>query len=316
VNWIGHSRPTAQPPTAQPDIEEGILGCTNDACLREYPVIDGIPIIVAAIRGWLAANPLQVLQRTDLSPAMESLLGDVLGPSSPYDTLRQHLSIYAYDHYESRSAQTLLEGLQADVAGPGIDIGCSVGGTTFALAAQTQRLTVGIDLNFAMLRVGATALREQRVRYARRRVGLAYDDVELTVEADERVDFWCCDAMALPFADGTFALAASLNLVDCVPVPRSAVTELARIVKPGGAAAVTTPYDWSPTATPVEQWLGGHSQRGPQLGASEPSLRALLESAGFAVEQEQERVPWSIRLHERSSVAYEVHRLIVRRGQS
>ncbi|HEX7154490.1 MAG TPA: methyltransferase domain-containing protein [Thermoanaerobaculia bacterium] len=277
-------------------------------------MIDGIPILIAAIRGWLAANPLQILQRDDLSPTLSSLVGDALGPSSQFDTTRQHLSIYAFDHYESRSAQTLLDGVEASVDGPAIDIGCSVGGTTFALAARTRRLTVGVDLNFAMLRVAATALREQRVRYARRRVGLAYDDVELAVEANHLVDFWCCDAAAIPFADATFALAASLNVIDCVPSPATAIAELARVTAPGATAVITTPYDWAPTATPVEQWLGGHSQRGPQQGASEPVLRALLEDGGFSVEAEDDR-PWRIRLHERSSVDYVVHRVVARRGE-
>lgn len=299
------------------DLLEGILHCANPSCRREYPVVDGIPILVGPIRAWLAANPLQLLLRDDLSPEVESLIGDVLGPGSPFDTVRQHVGIYASDHYGEGSALRLvdvaLDGAPDGGDGPAIDVGCSVGGTTFRLAERTERLTLGIDLNFAMLRVASRALREGRVTYPRRRVGLAYDRVELAPElpARERVDFWCCDAAALPFPDRTFALAASLNVIDCVAAPRDAVAELARVVRPGGTAIVATPYDWSPSATPIESWLGGHSQRGEHRGASEPVLRALM-SEHFEIAAETD-VPWRVRLHDRSTMEYAVHLAIGRR---
>ena len=298
------------------DLIEGILTCPNGECSREYPVIDGVPILVGPIRAWLAANPLQVLLRDDLSAEVESLLGDVLGAGSQFDTTRQHAGIYAADHYEARSAEQVLDiALQHAHAGNGpvLDAGCSVGGTTFALAERTGALTVGVDLNFAMLRIASRALREGRVRYARRRVGLAYDRRELEVEPSERAGFWCADLAALPFAEGTFALTASLNVIDCVTAPRETLLELSRVTR--GDVIIATPYDWSPSATPIEGWLGGHSQRGAHRGESEPVLRALLAEAGLTIVAEEPRVPWRVRLHERSSVDYDVHVVVARHAR-
>ena len=308
------------------DILEGIVGCTNAQCRREYPIVDGIPILVAAIRAWLNANALQVLKRDDLSSEIESLLGDALGPGSQFDTLRQHVGIYAYDHYESKESAVLALldvgaaalGATATAEGSGrhiIDIGCSVGRTTFELAARFAQLTVGIDLNFAMLRVASQALREGRVRYARRRVGLAYDQREIDVDlpARELVDFWCCDAGALPFRDSTFATASMLNVIDCVAAPRDTLAECARILRAGGNVLIATPYDWAPTATPVEQWLGGHSQRSPLRGASEPALQALLHEMKFEIVAERDQMPWRLRLHDRSAVDYSVHVIAAKR---
>lgn len=288
------------------DVIEGIITCTSDACLREYPIIDGIPILVAAIRAWLAANPLQLLQRDDLSEEIESLIGDVLGPGSPFDTLRQHVSIYA------EADTSLVDHAPAIGDGPILDIGCAVGRSTFALEKRFERLTLGIDLNFAMLRVASRALRSGTLQYARRRVGLAYDRRAVPIEVSPNVDFWCCDAATLPFPDATFALAASLNVVDVVPSPRETIAELARVVR--GHALIATPYDWTPTATNVEQWLGGHSQRGTHRGASEPVLRALLAEHFEIVEETN--VPWRLRVHERSTVEYDVHVFGVRRPRS
>lgn len=299
---------------ADADLIEGILSCTSAECSREYPVIDGIPVLVGPIRAWLSANPLQVLLRDDLSPELESLLGDVLGAGSQFDTIRQHTGIYAHDHYETRSARALLDRVQI-AKGRAIDVGCSVGGTTFAIAERGGDLTLGVDLNFAMLRVASRALREGRVRFAQRRVGLVYDRRELAVEAPNRdlVDFWCCDAAALPFAGGTFAFASSLNVVDCVSAPREMLHELARVA--AGTIVLATPYDWSASATPVESWLGGHSQRGEHRGASEPVLHALLAGAGLRVIAEETHLPWRVRLHERSSVDYDVHLVVAERRE-
>lgn len=299
------------------DVTEGIVSCTNDGCRREYPVIDGIPIFVGAIRAWLTANPLAVLTRTDLSPEMESLLGDALGPGSPFDTNRQHAGMYADDHYAGDGSAKLLDralALAGEVGGPLLDLGCAAGGTTLRLAETTNALTLGADLNFAMLRVASQALREGRVHYARRRVGVVYDrrEVAVSVARPDLVDFWCCDAAALPFADGTFGTVTSLNVVDIVRSPQDAVAETARVLRSGGNALIATPYDWTPSATPVEQWLGGHSQRSAERGASEPPLRALLAER-FAVTAEDERVPWRVRLHERSTMEYSVHVIAARR---
>lgn len=316
------------------DLLEGILACSNPDCRREYPVIDGIPVLVAGIRAWMAASVLQVLERGDLSPELESLLGDAAGPGSALDTSRQHLSAYAWDHYgdldpeeqhpSPGSAARLLEhalDLAGEIPeGPVLDVGCAVGRTTFLLAERTGRPAVGIDLNFGMLRVASRVLREGRVRYSRRRVGLVYDRRDFAADLPGRgnADFWCCDAAALPFADRTFALAASLNVLDCVASPRDALAELARVLAPDGRALLATPYDWSPGATPVEAWLGGHSQRGPHRGASEPVLRTLVAGGhpasvpGLAIVAEEPALPWRVRLHDRSAVEYAVHLLVAR----
>lgn len=277
------------------DVIQGIATCTNEQCLREYPIVDGIPIFVANIRAWLSANPLQLLMRDDLSPELESLIGDVLGAGSDYDTLRQHTGIYA-------SSEPLAVAPPAE--GPAIDVGCAVGKSTLAMA---NVLTVGVDLNFAMLRAAS------RGHYAQRRVGVVYDRVARDAPASELADFWCCDAANLPFAPATFAHAQSINVIDCLPSPREALAELARVLRPGGTAVIATPYDWSASATPVEQWLGGHSQRGTHRGASEPVLRRMLAEAGLSIVAEEESVPWRLRLHERSTAEYSVHVVTARR---
>ena len=154
-------------------ILEGAIHCSNPNCLREYPIVDGVPLLVANIRQYVSDNLLPIYGRRDLSDFVESMLGDCCGPNSAFDQTRQHLSSYAWDHYgdldpsepsgEPRPGSMLrhLEigrQLAGTVpSGPLIDAGCSVGRSSFALAEHSQELVLGVDLNFAMLRLARTS---------------------------------------------------------------------------------------------------------------------------------------------------------------
>jgi len=301
-------------------------------------VIDGIPVILPNLRTYISQNILPVLGRTDLTEPMESLLGDCFGPGSAFDSQRQYLSTYAFDHYgdldheeasgpnnSSGSVVRLLKrgfsSMEHAVKGPVIDLGCAVGRTTFELAELCHELVLGVDLNFAMLKTAASILETGFVSYPRRRGGIAYGRrlFPAAFAGADRCDFWVCDATALPFSDQQFSAASSLNVLDCVWSPYDHLKELARILAPGGMAALSTPYDWTVGATPVEAWLGGHSQRSEHQGASPAVFRALLSggSRPQAIEDleavSEEDAPWTLRLHDRSAMEYLVHMAVIRK---
>ena len=99
-----------------------------------------------------------------------------------------------------------------------LDLGCSVGRTSFELAKRSDGLVLGVDLHLPMLRLARRVLETGTVSYARRRVGIVYDrrDFDVAFDDADRVDFWACDAMALPFRDAGFGHAMALNVLDCV----------------------------------------------------------------------------------------------------
>lgn len=319
-------------------ILEGVLHCGNANCLREFPIVDGIPLVVANLRQYASENLLWLYGRDDLTDLIESLLGDCCGPGSAFDQTRQHLSSYAWDHYadldpdepagQPRPGSMLnnltagLKLIRSSPPGPAIDVGCSVGRGSFELAARGKELVLGVDLNFAMLRLASQVLRLGRVRYPRRRVGVVYDRREFRAPFahSENVDFWACDALALPFPAATFSLAVTMNVLDCIPSPRELLVSLGRALKPGGNAVVNCPYDWSAGATPLEGWLGGHSQRSPLAGSSEKILRALLTPGGhpgsintLELTAERDDLKWYVRLHDRSTVDYRAHLVVATR---
>ena len=81
------------------DIREGVLICTEQACQREHPIVDGIPILVSDLPSWATHQLDAVLWRSDLSAFTESLLGDAAGPGSEFDRQRTTLSAYGRVHW-------------------------------------------------------------------------------------------------------------------------------------------------------------------------------------------------------------------------
>lgn len=297
-------------------------------------MVDGIPILVPDVRSYVEQNLFHLTSRRDHSESIESLIGDAVGQGSAFDATRQHLSTYGWGHYSdldpdagteqgtpwtvteclARSLETQEEPRSVDA--PVLDIGCSVGRTAFDLAGYTEGLVLGVDVNFAMLQVGADILRTGRVRYPLRRVGVVYDRIDFPASfaGAERVDFWACDAMALPFEPGSFGFATAFNVLDCVASPRDFLDAAADLLRPGSRIILSTPYDWSVNVTPMQAWIGGHSQRAHGRGASEPFLRTLLTAGAHShssdrlrIQVEIDHVPWRARLHGRSEVEYSVH---------
>ncbi len=305
------------------DIREGALVCTESLCQREHPIIDGIPIVVADLQSWTSHQLDAVLRRDDLSPFVESLLGDAAGPGSTLDRERSTLSSYAYAHwFEGSIAQLLESALQLlspeRATGMWLDLGCAVGRATRDIALHTGDLAVGVDLSFSMLRVAEGVRREGRAVFDLRRVGVVYDRCDIAIQdvPGDHMSFWCCDVGNLPFPEGLFAGGLSLNVLDCVASPVAHLLELSRVMRPGAPALLSTPYDWSPNATPLAQWLGGHSQRGPAHGSSVTELHRVLSSMdiGLRVEMERERIPWRVYVNERATMEYAVHLLSLRRA--
>jgi SAM-dependent methyltransferase/uncharacterized protein YbaR (Trm112 family) len=329
---------------ATDDVTEGIVQCPAPACQREYPIIDGIPLLVPDVPGYLGAQLAHITMRDDLSGVTESILGEGAGAGSPFDVARTQLSSYAWDHYgewdpelESQSSAkpgSVARVLEAGLAlaerqgvtilgtGPLLDLGCGAGRSTFELANRTGNVVVGVDLGYHLLRQASWVLRHGSTRYPLRRGGLLYQRREFPVPigSGARVDFWAGDAINLPFPSGSFAGAAVLNLLDCAYSPLALLQELTRVLRPGAAVVIAAPYDWTPSATPVEAWIGGHSPRSLGGGGSAPVLRALLTPgghpmgvAGLEIVAELDDIPWSVRMHDRSVVGYRVHLVVAAR---
>lgn len=186
---------------------------------------------------------------------------------SPADTVPPGLDPEVYGDFPGRCARLLME--YAERSGSGFqsafDIGCAVGGASFALARRFAEVT-GVDLSAGFIQA-ASRLRDQgEIRFNCR------DQGELSRELSARlsqgldpkhIHFRRADACALPPEYAEFDAVMLANLVDRLPSPRALLGRLGGyrgLVKPGGVLLITTPYTWLETFTPRGAWLGGFDQ--------------------------------------------------------
>ncbi|MHB8780152.1 MAG: class I SAM-dependent methyltransferase [Candidatus Geothermincolia bacterium] len=97
-----------------------------------------------------------------------------------------------------------------------VDLGCGEG-YGVALMGECAALAVGIDL-------APEAIYHARAKYA-----------------DEKVRFDYGDVFSLPYADGEFDVAVSLQVIEHLREPASYMNEMRRVLAPGGIAVITTP---------------------------------------------------------------------------
>jgi SAM-dependent methyltransferase/uncharacterized protein YbaR (Trm112 family) len=305
---------------------DGLLQCPADACLRQFPVIDGIPVLVADLPRFLNDAGVYLLARNDLWGPIADMLGSVLPPGNWFDATRQHLSGYVRDHwgsYDSSDRLAPLPGqawalaeaaltLAGEVAGPIVELGAAAGGVTRALADRFDSPVLGLDLSAPLARFAARALAGGRFRYPLRIAGTAYEERELVVPPPRRdnAQIWIADAMVPPLADGCAGLVLALNLLDCVSDPAVLLRSAAALLRPGGHLLLCTPFDWSTAATPVEAWVGARSAQSAAPDIGQWAQRVCgLELAARTGEH-----AWNVRVHSRATMHYRAEILVLKRA--
>jgi SAM-dependent methyltransferase len=174
-----------------------------------------------------------------------------------------------------------------------IDIGCSLGRVIGEIARLGVSRAVGVDSDPAAIREASRILR------AREPVPIAGgDSIDLAWGLDE-LELEVGDALDLKFANESFDLALSLNLLDRVADPRLAVSEMKRVLARGAHAVVTCPMHWDPSFTPREQWIR--------------DLSELLCAPAWRITDTTEAIRFAIRPHARRVVLYDVQFMIAQR---
>jgi ArsR family transcriptional regulator len=171
-------------------------------------------------------------------------------------------------HYSpGRTWESLARGLLPLVRlGDVLDVGCG-DGTTAAMLAPRARSYTAIDVSPTLLAA------------ARRRL-----------EPGPEVTLLCGDMHALPFAGGRFDQVLMFHVLTCTEEPRRALSEAARVLRPGGELTVLTLREHGHLDVTAAY---GHVLPGvvPQ------KLGKMMERAGFrvgrcAVESRERRRPF------------------------
>ncbi len=128
----------------------------------------------------------------------------------------------AYRELERGVTRRQLEALGINAACKRVlDVGCGSGNLLVALASDAPELLIGVDADMTFLTFGRSQI-EGRSE--------AFFEVPALMRAVLPV---------LPFADETFDVVTCFLVMPHVPDDRIALTELARVLKPGGTLAIS-----------------------------------------------------------------------------
>jgi len=302
-------------------VRDGVLSCRDEGCGRRFPVLDGLAVLCPDPDRYLAEAGTYLLVRDDLPDGVEALVGASMPPGAWHDATRQALSTYMRDHWgvhdpddpgdpPAGSARGLLDAALAAAEaagripdGPAVELGAAAGGVVAAMAARLGRHAVGIDLSAPLARAAQRTLATGEARYPLRERGAAYAARRFPVPvAGLPAEVRLGDALAPPLAPGSAALVVALNLFDCVADPLALVASAARLLRPGGVLAMSTPYDWSQAATPPSVWGPGPDG----TGAGPTLAEAVACTPGLQILGEPQRRTWTLRLTGTSAMRYRV----------
>jgi uncharacterized protein YbaR (Trm112 family)/SAM-dependent methyltransferase len=296
-----------------------VLACP---CGRRYPIVDGVPIVLADPTGYLANEMTTVVER-DLDPEVAALLVEHGTDDAPYARLLEHVSIYMDNQWGDRAspppdgpgagACEAILGKLRDRAAHRVDLavelGCSVGRGVAELARGAVH-TVGLDLQFGAVRRARRLLAGDEVVYGRRTIGRLYQRATARGIATANLTLLCGDALDPPLIPAVYQRVVALNLLDSVRSPRQLLSVIDALCAPGGEVIVTSPYSWQSSFVDEDERFGGDD---PATALLDLLRRGHGLESGYLIEEVAE-LPWTLRRDARSAATYCIHYIRARKG--
>jgi 5-histidylcysteine sulfoxide synthase/putative 4-mercaptohistidine N1-methyltranferase len=191
-----------------------------------------------------------------------------------------------------------------------LDVGCSVGGSSFELAKSFEHVDA-FDFSGSFIQAAKQMQNgEPKMRFKIPVEAELFEEVEATLEPGvtreiaQKVNFFVGDACKIPdmVSDGkisTYDGVVMSNLLCRLPDPMACLNSLNGITNQGGVVVMVTPFSWLTEFTPRSKWLGGFKDPvSKEPIRSKAVLKEIMEGNGFEKIHEEE-MPLVIREHAR-----------------
>jgi uncharacterized protein YbaR (Trm112 family) len=283
-------------------------------CGRRYPIVDGVPIVLADPSSYLRAEIATVVER-DLAPEVAALLAADGPDDAPYPRMLEHLSIYLDAHWGDRAnppagfaLAPFLEKIAAlPRVGLAVELGCSVGRVLAELPAERA---IGIDMHAGAVRRARRLLGGDQLAYPRRQIGRHYTAATTTGKHATGRTLVCSDVLDPPLLPDVFDRVVALNMLDSVAHPRQLLSVIDGLCAPRGEIILSSPYQWQSSV------MADHER----LGDADPAAALIARltdgtdlRARYSIEEESE-ISWTLRRDARSTVTYRTHLVRARKG--
>lgn len=171
-----------------------------------------------------------------------------------------------------------LKGLKTTKA---LDLGCSVGRSSFELAKHFDEV-LGIDFSANFINVGIKLKKYDSLTYKIATEGelfientISLDDFSLE-DTKQRVTFMQGDACNLKDIYSGYDLIFCSNLIDRLYYPQKFLDDIPLRVNKDGLLVILSPYTWLEDYTPKENWLGGYLKDNKEVSTLD-TLKVNLE---------------------------------------
>lgn len=165
-----------------------------------------------------------------------------------------------------------------------IDLGCSVGRSTFELAKGGFQEVVGVDLSRNFIKTAKNLQNKQKLGYTQVEEGDLVQKKEVDIDSlgfdsvIDKITFVQNSASELDFSVyNSFDLVFGGNLLCRMQYPKDFLKNIHNLVKEGGLFILVSPCTWLTDYTDKSEWVGGFERNGKKVTTYDGIKEALQE---------------------------------------